>query len=43
MAGSPIFRDRIPEFEHLHVERLRVAGAISIGKTTPSPQVGARK
>ncbi len=36
MAGSHIFRDRIPDFDHLHVERLRTAGAISIGKTTVS-------
>jgi aspartyl-tRNA(Asn)/glutamyl-tRNA(Gln) amidotransferase subunit A len=36
MAGSHIYRDRVPEFDHLHVERLRAAGAISIGKTTVS-------
>jgi aspartyl-tRNA(Asn)/glutamyl-tRNA(Gln) amidotransferase subunit A len=36
MAGSHIFRDRVPDFDHLHVERLRAAGAISIGKTTVS-------
>jgi aspartyl-tRNA(Asn)/glutamyl-tRNA(Gln) amidotransferase subunit A len=36
MAGSHIFRDRIPDFDHLHVERLKAAGAISIGKTTTS-------
>ncbi|MEO8159660.1 MAG: amidase family protein, partial [Betaproteobacteria bacterium] len=36
MAGSHIHRDRIPDFDHLHVERLRAAGAISIGKTTVS-------
>ncbi|HXX10372.1 MAG TPA: amidase [Burkholderiales bacterium] len=36
MAGSHVFRDRIPDFDHLHVERLRAAGAISIGKTTVS-------
>src|SRR5260221_8321919 len=36
MAGSNIHRDRIPDFDHLHVERLRSAGAISIGKTTVS-------
>jgi aspartyl-tRNA(Asn)/glutamyl-tRNA(Gln) amidotransferase subunit A len=36
MAGSRIFRDRVPDFDHLHVERLRAAGAISIGKTTVS-------
>ncbi|HEX7952797.1 MAG TPA: amidase family protein, partial [Burkholderiales bacterium] len=36
MAGSHIHRDRVPDFDHLHVERLRSAGAISIGKTTVS-------
>src|SRR5258706_1172363 len=36
MAGSNIHRNRIPDFDHLHVERLRSAGAISIGKTTVS-------
>jgi aspartyl-tRNA(Asn)/glutamyl-tRNA(Gln) amidotransferase subunit A len=36
MGGSHIHRDRIPDFDHLHVERLRAAGAISIGKTTVS-------
>jgi len=36
MAGSHVFRDRIPDFDHLHVERLRASGAISIGKTTVS-------
>ena len=36
MAGSHIHSDRIPDFDHLHVERLRKAGAISIGKTTVS-------
>jgi len=36
MAGSHVFRDRIPDFDHLHVERMRAAGAISIGKTTVS-------
>ncbi len=36
MAGSHVFRDRVPDFDHLHVERMRAAGAISIGKTTVS-------
>jgi aspartyl-tRNA(Asn)/glutamyl-tRNA(Gln) amidotransferase subunit A len=36
MAGSHVLRDRVPDFDHLHVERLRTAGAISIGKTTVS-------
>ena len=33
MAGSRIFADRVPDFDHLHVQRLQAAGAISIGKT----------
>jgi aspartyl-tRNA(Asn)/glutamyl-tRNA(Gln) amidotransferase subunit A len=36
MSGSHIYRDRVPDIDHLHVERLRNAGAISIGKTTTS-------
>ncbi len=36
MAGSYVFRDRIPDFDHLHVERMQAAGSISIGKTTVS-------
>ena len=36
MGGSNIFRERVPNFDHVHVERLRAAGAISIGKTTVS-------
>ncbi len=36
MAGSHVFRDRVPELDHVHVERMRAAGAISIGKTTVS-------
>jgi len=36
MSGSHIFRERIPDVDHAHVERLRAAGAISIGKTTVS-------
>ena len=36
MAGSHIHHDRIPDLDHLHVERLRLCGAISIGKTTVS-------
>ena len=36
MGGSNIFRERVPDFDHVHVERLRAAGAISIGKTTVS-------
>ncbi len=36
MAGSHVFRDRVPDIDHLHVERLCAAGAISIGKTATS-------
>ena len=36
MAGSLVHRERVPEMDHVHVERLRKAGAISIGKTTVS-------
>ncbi len=39
MGGSNLFRDRVPTVDHVHVERLRVAGAISIGKTTV-PELG---
>jgi aspartyl-tRNA(Asn)/glutamyl-tRNA(Gln) amidotransferase subunit A len=39
MGGSNLFRERVPEFDHVHVERLRTAGAISIGKTTV-PELG---
>ena len=38
--GSPIFRDFVPEEDALIVERLRSAGAISIGKTN-TPEFGA--
>ncbi len=36
MAGSHVFADRVPEVDHAHVERMRSAGMISIGKTTVS-------
>ena len=36
MAGSHVFAQRIPEIDHAHVERMRAAGMISIGKTTTS-------
>jgi aspartyl-tRNA(Asn)/glutamyl-tRNA(Gln) amidotransferase subunit A len=36
MAGSHIFAQRIPDIDHAHVERMRAAGMISIGKTTTS-------
>ena len=39
MAGSNIHRERVPDFDHVHVERMRAAGAISIGKTT-APEFG---
>lgn len=38
--GSPIFRDFVPDFDSLIVERLKAAGAISIGKTN-TPEFGA--
>ena len=38
--GSPIFRDFVPEQDALIVERLRKAGAISVGKTN-TPEFGA--
>ncbi|TPQ22110.1 amidase [Streptomyces sporangiiformans] len=37
--GSPIFADRVPDRDHLVVERLRNAGAITIGKTNV-PELG---
>lgn len=36
MGGSFIHRTRVPDTDHVHVERLHRAGAISIGKTTVS-------
>lgn len=38
--GSPLFRDHVPEADDLIVERLREAGAITIGKTN-TPEFGA--
>ncbi len=38
--GSPIFADFVPEQDSLVVERLRAAGAITIGKTN-TPEFGA--
>ncbi|MEE8435602.1 MAG: amidase [bacterium] len=38
--GSPIFADWVPEEDGLIVERLRTAGAITIGKTN-TPEFGA--
>jgi len=41
--GSPIYRDHVPDHDHVVVERLRQAGAILIGKTnTPEFAVGAQ-
>jgi amidase len=38
--GSPIYRDHVPDEDALLVERLRAAGAITIGKTN-TPEFGA--
>ena len=38
--GSPIYKDFIPQTESVMVERLRAAGAITIGKTN-TPEFGA--
>lgn len=38
--GSPLFADHVPEVDGLIVERLRAAGAITIGKTN-TPEFGA--
>ena len=41
--GSPIYRDHVPAQDHALVERLRAAGAITIGKTnTPEFAVGSQ-
>src|SRR5207247_5482902 len=39
-SGSPIYRDHVPDQDALLVERLRAAGAITIGKTN-TPEFGA--
>ena len=39
-SGSPIFKDFIPDVDELIVERLKKAGAITIGKTN-TPEFGA--
>ncbi len=39
-SGSPIFKDFIPDVDDLIVERLKKAGAITIGKTN-TPEFGA--
>jgi amidase len=38
--GSPIYRDFVPEVDAIIVERLRTAGAITLGKTN-TPEFGA--
>ena len=38
--GSPIYRDHIPQEDSLVVERLKIAGAITLGKTNV-PEFGA--
>ena len=37
--GSPIFADNVPDHDDLVVQRLRAAGAITIGKTN-TPELG---
>lgn len=40
--GSPLYRDFVPDFDDIHVERIRAAGAIIIGKTnTPEKGLGS--
>jgi amidase len=38
--GSPIYRDHVPDQDALIIERLRAAGAVTIGKTN-TPEFGA--
>jgi amidase len=38
--GSPIFKDSIPDFSALLVDRIQAAGAVTIGKTN-TPEFGA--
>jgi len=41
--GSPIYKDNVPENDHLLVERLKAAGAITLGKTnTPEFAAGSQ-
>jgi amidase len=38
--GSPIYKDHVPDFDTLLVQRLRQAGALALGKTN-TPEFGA--
>jgi len=38
--GSPIYRDHVPDVDGLVIERLRAAGAVTVGKTN-TPEFGA--
>src|SRR5256885_11266996 len=38
--GSPIYRDHVPTVDGLIIERLRAAGAVTVGKTN-TPEFGA--
>ena len=38
--GSPIYRDFVPDTDALLVERLKAAGAVTVGKTN-TPEFGA--
>jgi amidase len=38
--GSPIFKDNVPDMNALMVDRIQMAGAITIGKTN-TPELGA--
>ena len=38
--GSPIYKDHVPDFDCLIVERMKAAGAITLGKTN-TPEFGA--
>src|SRR3989442_4627005 len=38
--GSPIYRDHVPTVDGLIIERLRAAGAVTLGKTN-TPEFGA--
>jgi amidase len=41
--GSPIYADNVPDFDHAIVERLKAAGAITLGKTnTPEFAAGSQ-